>query len=123
MRLPGIISLLCIVTSCLAQDEVDFRIGRNHYPAFYNFKFLDGIDTLPMNYTYKFDFKEAMGKYDSLNAYGLNLKLNGSKAEITTPMSEGKAAFVLYKRQTNGKMKPMYVHYIKVRANRSQFDQ
>ena len=108
---------------CFSQDEVDFRIGRNHYPAFYNFKFLNGIDTLPMNYTYKFDFKEAVGKYDSLDAYGLNLKLVGSQATITTPMAEGKGALVLFKRQTTGKMKPIYIHYIRVRANRSQFDQ
>lgn len=116
-----LVVLLCPVF-CLAQSEVNFYIGRNHFPVRYDFKFLKGIDTLPFNHTHKFDFKEAIGKYDSLLAYGIDFKLEGTKATIKTPLGEGQAALILYKREQQGKVKPIYVHYIKVRANRSQFE-
>lgn len=113
----------CFICLCIyAQTEVTFRIGRNNYPALYDFKFLNGIDTLPMNYTYTFDITEATGKYDSIYTPGLDFKLNHNKATIKTPLTEGKTGIILYKRQPNGKMKPVYVHYIRVRANRSQFE-
>lgn len=118
-----VMAILLLTGLCsTAQTEVTFRIGRNHYPALYDFKFLNGIDTLPMNYTYTFDMTEAIGKYDSIYTPGLDFKLTQNKATIVTPLSEGKTGVILYKRQTTGKMKPIYVHYIRVRANRSQFE-
>ncbi len=122
MRYAILFILAWHITVCTAQTEVTFRIGRNHYPALYDFKFLNGIDTLPMNYTYTFDITEATGKYDSIYTPGLDFKLNHNKATIKTPLTEGKTGIILYKRQPNGKMKPVYVHYIRVRANRSQFE-
>ncbi|HLP20383.1 MAG TPA: hypothetical protein VK174_08780 [Chitinophagales bacterium] len=117
-------TILCLLIAgfCAAQTEVDFHIGRNHFPVRYDFKFLKGIDTLPFNHTHKFDFKEAEGRYDSLFVMGMDFKLEGTKATIKTPLGEGQAALILYKREQQGKVKPIYVHYIRVRANRSQFE-
>lgn len=122
MRCTVAIPLMLIVCCCAAQTEVDFYIGRNHFPVRYDFKFLKGIDTLPFNHTHTFDFKEAMGKYDSLFVLGMDFKLQGTKATIKTPLGEGQAALILYKRQQEGIVTPIYVHYIRVRANRSQFE-
>lgn len=122
MRTVMLVMLQLASFVCVAQTEVTFRIGRNHFPERYNFQFLNGIDTLPFNYTHKFDFKEAIGKYDSLLAYGLDFKLEGTQATIKTPLGEGQAALILYKRATDGKVNPIYIHYIRIRANRSQFE-